>query len=598
MKTLIFGLLTALPLQAWAGKVTIEARVDNTNVGVGEQFPLEVTVTVEGQGDAEYSPPPFEGLDVLSRGTQHSQSFVMSFGNGPKVTSSTTYSYILSARQAGKASIGQAKARVGSDEALSDAIAIEAGGSGATAAAPSPRGSARQNPQSQPAPQSPMPSPQANDSRGEAVLLRVVPDKTEAYVGEQVVLSVFLLSRVELSDIQNLTQPQLEGLLLERDDRPRKNLTPRLQRINGVEYQVFEVARFALFALREGPLSIGSFVADAQGAYTFFSQPRTYHVSSPAEQITAKALPAQGRPGAFTGLNVGRYSFTAQLLSPNTEVGKPVTLRLVVSGAGNISKLELPKLQIQPPLRAFDPETKVERRFDQGMLTGRIQRDYLIVPNAPGQFTLPPLAFDYFDPATGQFHEDKSPPLTFSVSGEAGHGARDVGPHTEPDSSKRLMPPRIASVLHDDRFFGEGPVWIYGGSGALLASALASAVVVLRRREKTPADTTRGARGKAQKRLRALRSVRDNPRELYAELQRILGDFLSQRFAISPGASRESMRTRLVERGAPEGIVEQLLSELDNCDFARFAPGADRASAADAALARSEQLIVTLDKTV
>lgn len=595
---MIAALAVAAP-QAWAAHLTIEAQIDQRAVQVQDQFAVDVVVTIEGQGDADYSPPDFAGFDVVRRGTQHGQSFVMSFGSGPKVTSTTTYSYVLRAHAAGRFTIGSAKAKSGTEQAQTDPIEIQVGGSGQ---APAPR--------TQPSTNSPVPNvgmtgsaapqqrtPDApNDARGESVLLRVVPDKSDAYVGEQVILSVFLLSRVELADIQSLTQPQLEGMLLERDDRPRHNLTPRLQRINGVEYQVFEIARFAAFALREGPLSVGAFGLDAQGGFSFFSQPRTFHVTSPPIQIAAKALPVQNKPAGFPTINVGRYSFSAQLTGNSTEVGKPLTLRLVASGAGNVPKLELPKPQLPGGLRAFDPETKVERHFDQGMLTGKMTREYLIVASSPGQYTLPPLSFKYFDAQTGVYHDEKSPPLSFAVSGEAGR-ASEQAPRVEMNG-KRLAPPRISSTLSDDRRLQPAQVWLYAGSASLFAYALASVVVVFRRREKTSGDVTKTARGRAVKRLRALRGERENPRQLYGELQKVIVDFLAQRFSVSLGTPREQLRVRLVAKGASDGSVEQLLSELDNCDFARFAPGADRAAEADAALSRAEQIIATLDREV
>ena len=145
-------------------------------------------------------------------------------------------------------------------------------------------------------------------------------------------------------------------------------------------------------------------------------------------------------------------------------------MRLTASvAAGDVPKLELPKPQLPGGLRAFDPETKVERRFDQGMLTGRMTREYLIVPSAPGQYTLPPLELKYFDPQTAQYHDEKSPPLSFSVTGEAGR-ASEQAPRVEMNG-KRLAPPRISSTLSDDRHLQPAHVWLYAGSVSLFASA-------------------------------------------------------------------------------------------------------------------------------
>ena len=316
------------------------------------------------------------------------------------------------------------------------------------------------------------------------------------------------------------------------------------------------MARYALFALREGPLTIGSFVADAQGGYSFFSQPRSYHVQSVPEQITAKPLPSTGKPAGFTGLNVGRYSFTAQLLSQNTEVGKPVTLRLAVSGAGNISKLELPKPQIQGSLRAFDPETKVERRFDQGMLTGRIQRDYLIVPSQPGQFTLPPLSFQYFDPQTGVYHDEKSPPpLTFSVTGEAGHVTavvpRAPGDDKHPNAAVfPLLPLNCATIafLAKRRCgFTAARVrcwhrpWLRSSSFfAGVKSRRATPVAALAPRRKSASEA-------------CARCGKNHARSM-PSCNRLLGDFLHERFGISPGSSRRNRVARASSRSAPKTV--------------------------------------------
>ncbi len=580
-------LLPALFIGA-GSHVSIRAEASSDRVAVDEAFTLSVTVTVEGQGDnVQYTPPDFDNLDVVRTGTQRGQHFVMNFGSAPKTQSTATYTYILRAKRPGKARIGPSSVRLGNElqstEAITIAVDSGAGGGGGAAA----------QPPSRPGPQA-MPAPGA---RADAVMLRVVPDKFEAYVGEQIVLSVFLLARIELTDIQSLTQPQLEGVLLERDDRPRTNLTPRIQRFGGEEYQVFEIQRYALFALRDGKVNVGAFALEAQGGgFGFFSQGRTYRVASEPIELVAKPLPNTGRPPGFSPMNVGQIQFTAQLLSGPMQVGKPLSLRIVATGVGNPSKLSLPSPRFGAKLKAYDPETKSEQRFDQGQLVGKIQRDYLFVPLEPGEHIIPPLVFHAFDPQAGEYRSQSSQAFAIRVGGESAAAPVTPGVQADKDEQKRLHPIRPFSMLRDDRPGMATWVLVWAGAGSSALSALGIAFGRLRRRERTPQDIARAARAKADKGLRAALAKGD-PRDAYAEMHRVARLYLHERFGVSTGTGRDRLQSSLVDLGAKPEHVESLLVELDNCDFARFAPGGHLAKEAQLTKDRIQSVILELDKT-
>ncbi len=578
-------LLAVLPSPSFAqaaAKLTLRAEASQTQVAVGDELQLDITLVVDGtSGDPSFSAPELEGLEVVRRSTQRGQSFTMNFGSTPKVQLSTTYTYLLRATKPGKAKIGQASARLGSDLVTTEPIVIEVSGSGSA--------------QAQPPAQKQIPAPQGG--RTDAVMLQVVPSKYEAFVGEQVVLSVFLLSRVDLSDVSGLTQPQLEGVLLERDDRPRQNLQPKIQRFGGEEYQVFEIARFALFPLRDGKTTVGSFNTEAQAGGLFFSQGRSYKVSSAPIDITVKPLPAAGKPAGFSPMNVGQFEFNAQLLNGPMQVGKPITLRMVASGVGNVSKLSLPAPRFSSKLRAYDPETKSEQRFEQGVLAGRMQRDYLFVPSEPGEHLIPALVFNSFDPKTGTYQEQKSLPFSVQVGGTAAadNGAAPQASSTNKrdEDGRHLHPIRYTSELKDDR---PAPakvwfVWLGGGSSAL--AGLSLVLMRLRRREKSSEEIARGAKARAQK---GLRQSKGETREVYAELSRITRQYLFERFGISIGTGRDALRMALLKQGIADAPIDRLLTELDNCDFARFAPGGHLAKEAQGAAQRLDDALSLIDK--
>ena len=115
-----------------AGKVTIRAEVSQTQITMNDQVQLEVTVVADGtSSDPAYTPPELDNLEIVRRGTQRGQSFQMNFGSAPRVQLSTTYTYLLQPKKPGRAKIGPASARVGSDLVASEAIVLEVSGKAA-----------------------------------------------------------------------------------------------------------------------------------------------------------------------------------------------------------------------------------------------------------------------------------------------------------------------------------------------------------------------------------------------------------------------------------------------------------------------------------
>src|SRR5690606_23943766 len=103
-------------------------------------------------------------------------------------------------------------------------------------------------------------------------------------------------------------------------------------------------------------------------------------------------------------------------------------------------------------------------------------------------------------------------------------------------------------------------------------------------------------RARADKGLRAALDASD-PRATYAEMHRVVRHYLSERFAVSSGTARERLRGALLELGAAAKAVDALLVELDNCDFARFAPGGHLAKEAEMTKDRLRAIIAELDRT-
>ena len=107
------------------------------------------------------------------------------------------------------------------------------------------------------------------------------------------------------------------------------------------------------------------------------------------------------------------------------------------------------------------------------------------------------------------------------------------------------------------------------------------------------------AASRARKTLRLceLHIKGERPVKFFAELSRALTDHLEDRLGIPvAGMTRDELRRVLSDRGMPEETLAQLARELENCDFARFAPSASGPGEMRAALRRGKTLLGEIER--
>jgi hypothetical protein len=157
-----------------------------------------------------------------------------------------------------------------------------------------------------------------------------------------------------------------------------------------------------------------------------------------------------------------------------------------------------------------------------------------------------------------------------------------------------LRPLRVQAVL--DR---PPPPWrrpwfvaLLGLPPLVFAGALAGQAVQRRRARSDPRSEQRRREQRVRARLAALRSPGQTMDDaaFSAEVDAAVAELLSVRLgAPVTGLTREALRARLAEAGAPPEIQARVARLQDACDEVRFAPGAARMDRA-AVLADAEAL--------
>ena len=300
---------------------------------------------------------------------------------------------------------------------------------------------------------------------------------------------------------------------------------------------------------------------------------------APGIEIQVDPLPE--RPANFSG-GVGQFNISAQLDKTSTKANDPVSLRIIVSGVGNLKLIKQPVINIPKDFDKYDPKITDQTKLTSNGLEGSKIYDFLIVPRHQGKYEIPPVEFTYFDTTSGSYKTARSESFTLDVAKGSGAGAvndfTDQAGLQELNKDIRYIKTGEASQKGlDNFFFGSVAYWV---TLVVLALIFISLFIVFRQRAIDNANVTK-MRGKkankvATKRLKkaALLMAENKPSEFYDEVLRALWGYVGDKMNIPvEQLSHDNISQRLSERQVDAEVISQFIEALDECEFERYAPG-------------------------
>ena len=402
---------------------------------------------------------------------------------------------------------------------------------------------------------------------------RVTPDKTTAYVGEEITLHYELLTQADVQGLEYLEPPRFPGCWAEDLEKPEKPVGHR-DVVDGRTVMRFTLLKKLVSGLNPGTVNIpeakirtsvrGS--ADPSGdPFGFF--PRSQVMDLVARALSLRILPIPG-DAAFHG-PVGRFDLSAKLDRTKVAPGEAVTLRIRLSGTGNLrTATESPKLDV-PNATLYPPSVKSD-----SSRTGRTQVatewSYVLVPKENGTVTIPPVSLAVFDPAEKRIVTKTTAPLTLVAEGGAPRGAAaglttaettlpllpSPGPSLAPQSARSGLEASVDFSRHAVTL----PLWAVAAvSGAALLGF--GAVVAVKRRR------THGAWREALE-----PEPGETKERAAARVDWALREILARRYLVPEGASAPDVLSALAERGLPAAWIDDVKALLSDVDFLRSAP--------------------------
>lgn len=581
MKRLSFLLIACLAVvTALAQTIVADAP---SHIAAGQQFKLTYKVNTDDASDFNLGQMPKE-IEVLA-GPYTSQQSSYRMINGKTTSSaSITYSFILLTESKGTYTLPSATVIADGKKIKSNTVTVTVSGSSNQSQA----GSGRNRQGTQQA------RPQRDNSTqisGSDLFIKVTANKRKVHEQEPILLTYKVYTLVNLMQLDG-KMPDLKGFHTQDIPLPQQK-SFKVETFNGKPYKTVTWSQYVMFPQHSGKLEIPSItytgIVGMRNPYidpfeAFLNGSAGYvevkkEIKAPGITIDVEALP--DRPANFSG-GVGQFDITASLDKNEVKANDPVTLSVKINGLGNLKLIKEPKVEFPKDFDVYDPKVTDKTRLTASGVEGTVTYDFLAVPRHPGKYEIPEIEFVYFDSESDTYKTVKTESFALNVA--KGSGSANVSNFTRQEDLK-LLNKDIRYIKtgdtelrsKEDFFFATPNYWI---AIAVMALIFITLVIVFRKRAIENADLTR-MKGKkankvATKRLKnaALLMKNGKANEMYDEVLRALWGYVSDKLSMPvTQLSKENISQNLAEHGVNESTIGSFIKALDECEFARYAPG-------------------------
>ena len=261
--------------------------------------------------------------------------------------------------------------------------------------------------------------------------------------------------------------------------------------------------------------------------------------------------------------------------------------------------IKTPSVDWPEGFEPYDPKVTNNFKPSNSGFTGNKNIEYLAIPRAAGDYTIPAVSFSYFDIQEGKYKTLSTPAYTLHVRRAPGQAADGEQVQTYTNVNKE----DIKQLGSDIRYINTSELpRIYTPEREPLTTStillidmiifIISMLVLLlcRKLIKDNADQM-GRRYKrankvAQKRLKAAQLLLNGDNQaFYAEIEKAAFSYLSDRLRIpTADMTKDNIADLLQQKSVPESLIKQVNEVLSTAEFARYAPttGAEKQALYDA----------------
>jgi BatD DUF11 like domain len=274
------------------------------------------------------------------------------------------------------------------------------------------------------------------------LFLKVLVDRTTSFIGQPVVATFKLYSRLE-SNSELIKNPGFYGFgvydMINLEDNDKNN-----EIINGNNFDVHTLRKVQLY-----PLQPGVFILDAMELANKIKFSKTtvnkkteqqvaedmlgnnaneenendgdaevFETNLRTEPVTIKVKPLPpANSDTFNGA-VGNFIITANIEKDNLAKNEEGFLIVTITGKGNFTQLAAPAVQWPTGFEGFDPVVLDTVDKMQVPLAGKRVFRYGFTCSQPGNYNLPAIVFIFFNPDNGKYSTVKTKSVSVTVTNQ------------------------------------------------------------------------------------------------------------------------------------------------------------------------------------
>lgn len=588
-----------------ADKVRFVAEAADVVVS-GDQ--VRLVFTVNSQEIKDFRAPSIKGFDVLMGPSRSQQSSIQIINGKRTSNSSTAFTYILLAGSPGTYTIPAASVEVNGEKVFSNAISIKvlpqdqtSGNSGNNGG-----GSASSS------------RSQAAGSRISAndLFITATASKTTVHEQEAILLTYKVYTVVNLRQLYG-KMPDLKGFHTQEVELPQQK-TFTLEHYKGRNYNTTVWSQYVLFPQQTGKLEIPSITFDGVVAQqtvsddpfdAFFNGGGYVEVkkkiTTPKVVINVQPLPA--KPAGFSGA-VGEFKLASSINATDVKTNDAVTIKLTLSGTGNMKLIGTPEVKFPQDFEIYDPKVTDDYKLTNSGLTGTKTFEYLAIPRHAGNFTIPAVEFTYFDLKSNSYKTLKTEAYNLKVAKGQGNADQVISDFTNKESVKMLGKDIRFIKLGDsslrpkgDFFFGTVGYYLCYLIPLLLFVVFA---VIYRQKALENANVAKVKTKKANKvatrrmKLAGKLLAENKKNEFYDEVLKALWGYISDKLSIPVSQlSKDNIEAELTNYGVQEALIAEFIGVLNECEYARYAPGNEN-EAMDKVYSASVEVISKMENSI
>ena len=271
------------------------------------------------------------------------------------------------------------------------------------------------------------------------MFVRVEVDKKSAYVGEPVVATYKLYTRLK-SESNMIKNPSFNGFSVLDLQQPA-DLSYTTEKLEGREYNVYVIRKVQLYPLLAGSLEMG--IIEIENNVQFIKaeyvdrqqdifndmfrdlanatippegiEMQKVTLQSKPLTILVKPLPDINKPGSFKGA-VGNYTVNAMIEKNIFSTDDVGNMALIISGEGNMQMINAPVFAWPQGIEGFEPKATDDLFKGTVPVSGRKIFEYPFTVSKPGSYKIPAVAFSFFNTREAKYKTITINPVEFTVT--------------------------------------------------------------------------------------------------------------------------------------------------------------------------------------